>query len=240
MSKKLVQFAPSIENSGDIIYYPGVFGWGVETNGFRIVMYGPAEYDHPAVNVLISRGQKFNDGLDGVKIPGKESLHRKYTSEKRKKRCVRAGEHGPCHVHVFDIRSGHETRFRLVEHYNAEHFVQELHLDEKRKNNLTDKQVKAVAPILNSLVPEFIQCWREMYQDNDLLNGCISRVDKDSNGMVETKYDDGSKEIYDPKSGTYAIVPKKTMEIKTAAKDLYNRDRARNFRTKSNGGHWRQ
>lgn len=204
INNKFVQFAPSRENT----YYPGVFGWGVETNGFRIVMYGPAEYDHPAVRANIARGEKFADEIDGVKVPKRENLHRQYTSEKRQKRCIRAGEHGPCHIHVFDVRSGRESRFELVEHYDGDkHFAKPLHLLEKRKNSLTDGQIRSVEPVLKDLVPDFIQCWREMYQNNPL-SGCVSRAEKiGSNDMIETRQLDGSMKIYDSKSGTVAVIP---------------------------------
>ncbi|MEK6747186.1 MAG: hypothetical protein AABY33_09185 [Pseudomonadota bacterium] len=203
INDKFVQFAPSRDNE----YYPGVFGWGLETNGFRIVMYGPAEYDHPVVKNHIVRGEKFAGDTGGIKIPEGASLHRKYTSERRQKRCMRAGEHGPCHVHVFDIKSGRETRFELVEHYKGgEHFSRPLHLAEKRKNSLTDGQMRAVEPVLNSLVPDFIQCWREMYQ-NEKLSGYVSRAQSiGSNNMVETMQPDGAFKVYDPKSGAAALV----------------------------------
>jgi hypothetical protein len=217
-SNRFAQFAPSRENA----YYPGVFGWGFEVNGFRIVMYGPAEADHPAVKSFIARREKFTDSVDGIRIP--DRVHRQYTSEKKQKKCLNAGEHGPCHVHVFDIKSGRETRFELVENYKPdEHFSMPLHLSEKRKNSLTDNQIKAVKPILNALVPDFIQCWREMYQ-NDRLSGYVSRMVKNGNhDMIETKQNDGSTKIYDPKSEAVAIVPM-SAEISPISRRNLHRD----------------
>ncbi len=213
-NKEFVQFAPSRENT----YYPGVFGWGVETNGFRVVVFGPAEADHPTVKSFVKRGEKFADEVDGIKVP--DRLHRKYTSEKKQEKCLRAGEHGPCHVHVFDTRSGRETRFELVEHYNGENFANQLHLSETRKNILTDNQIKAVMLVLEPLIPDFIQCWREMYQNNRL-SECVSRVVKNGNhDMIETKQLDGSTRIYDPESQKVAIVPMSTEISPISRRDL--------------------
>lgn len=203
-NKEFVQFAPSKENT----YYPGVFGWGVDTNGYRIVVYGPAEADHPAVKSIVTRGKKFYED-DRIKIPKHTHSHEKDSALKEKyKKCLKAGEHGPCHVHVFDIKSGRETRFELIEHYSVgEHFAKPLHVSETRENGLTDRQMNAVQPILKDMVPDFIQCWREMYQ-NDRLSGYVSRVTKlGRKDVVETLQRDGSTRIYDPKSDTTAVIP---------------------------------
>jgi hypothetical protein len=206
VNNKFVQFAPSRENE----YYPGIFGWGVQTHGFRIVVYGPAEADHPAVKAIVTRGKKFSDEVeDAIEKPKKTAFNRKYFTPKEKyKQCLKAGEHGPCHVHVFDIKSGRETRFELIEHYNGEHYAKRLQLSEKDdKRDLTDNQIKAVEPILNSLVPDFIQCWREMYQ-NERLSGYVSRVTKlGRKDVVETLQRDGATRIFDPESKTTAEVP---------------------------------
>lgn len=204
VNNKFVQFAPSSENT----YYPGVFGWGVETHGFRIVMYGPAEADHPAVKSFVTRGEKFAEEGDGIKIPRHGNPHVQYTSAEKYKKCLNAGEHGPCHVHVFDIKSGREMRFELVEHYKQkQHFAKQLPFSEERDTDLKPEQIKAVQPILNHLTPDFIQCWREMYLDNRL-SGYVSRVVNRGGGdMIETMLRNGSTKIYDPKSGTTAVVP---------------------------------
>ncbi len=204
INKEFVQFAPSRENT----YYPGVFGWGVDTNGFRIVVFGPAEADHPAVKSFVTRGEKFADEVDGIKIPKHTGSRLQYTSEEKYKKCLNAGEHGPCHVHVFDIKSGRETRFELIEHYKQkQHFAKQLHFSEERDTGLTDRQIEAVQPILNYLTPDFIQRWREMYQDNRL-SGYVSRVVKrGKDDMIETMQRDGSTRIYDPKSDTTAVIP---------------------------------
>lgn len=207
--KKFVQFAPSQENQ----YYPGVFGWGIETHGYRMVMYGPAEADHPAVKAVVMRKEKFsNETEEGIEKPKRTGFRRgSFTAKEKYERCLKAGEHGPCHVHVFDIKSGRETRFELIEHYSADdHYAQPLHLSEtrdNRDNGLTDGQIKAVQPILNSMVPDFIQQWREMYQTSPL-SGYVSRVVKiGKDDLIETAQADGSTKIYSPKSGTTAVIP---------------------------------
>ena len=198
-NEPLGQFIPTEKNP----YYPGVFGWGIEAGGFRIVIYGPAEADHPKVNALLIRGEKFPENAqDGIEKPDRSKFIPEYVE------CLKAGDHPPCHVHVFDIKTRNETRFELVEHYiNGKHYAKPLHLSDKHKNILTDNQIKAAMPILEPLIPDFIQCWREMYQQNGLSN-YVSRIEKVGNqDMFETKKPDGSRIQYHEKSGTTIIIP---------------------------------
>lgn len=222
---ELKQFAPIVRESGDVIYYPGVTGWGLQTDGFRIVMYGPDECYNPYVKAVIN-GEKFTGETKGIIIPEEGTVHRKYTSKKRQKRCISAGEHEPCHVHVIDIKSGHETRFELVEHYDGDkHLAKHLYLAEKRKNSLDDEQIKAVEPILNRLTPDFIQCWRELYQ-NDRLNGYVSRIENiRDNDMIERRLRDGMLAYYDIKSNYADVIPKAERTRKPLGDRSGRRDR---------------
>lgn len=225
MGNELKQFAPIVRESGDVIYYPGVTGWGLQTDGFRIVMYGPAEHYHPYVKAVIN-GEKFTGDTKGVIVPEEDTVHRKYTSKKRQDRCISAGEHEPCHIHVIDIKSGHETRFELVEHYSVDkHLAKHLYLAEKRKNSLNDDQIKAVEPILNKLVPDFVQCWREIYQDNQL-NGHVSRIESvRDNDMIERRLSDGRLAYYNIKSNYADVIPKSEKAHKSLGDRSGRRDR---------------
>ncbi len=153
-------------------------GWEAEAGGFNIVMYGP-------VRVLNEK----NIPTDNYGAPASESF--------------RVNEHGPCHVHVFDKKNGYETRFELVEHYKKDKsFARPLNL-EKRRNmskSLDGEQIKKAVIVLKPMVNDFIQCWREMYQDNSI-SSYVARVAKKKNGrdVIQTMQSDGLLETENPK-----------------------------------------
>lgn len=154
-------------------------GWEAEADGFNIVMYGP-------VKVFSEK----NIPTDNYGATISESL--------------RVNEHGPCHVHVFDKKNGYESRFELIEHYKKDRsFARPLKL-EKRKNiskrSLSEAQIQKAVIVLQPMVNDLIQCWREMYQDNSI-SGYVARVAKKKNGrdVIQTMQSDGLLETENPK-----------------------------------------
>src|SRR5687768_15945672 len=96
---KLFQFAPSVEHPD----YPGVYGWGFDSHGYRFVVYGPEEFDHPAVQKRLAELKEHlgnGEGTHAEKLrqptDQKPAKRRKQPSFER-----RGEEHGPAHVHVF-------------------------------------------------------------------------------------------------------------------------------------------
>jgi hypothetical protein len=220
---RFFQFAPSADRPN----YPGVFGWGFDTHGYRIVVYGPPETDHPVVHEAVRnlardrRRQHQQDGEDGgLGHPAMKSRNRRQRRDKLLDRhdCPRpylGGEHPPAHVHVIHIQSGRETRFEFLQHFAGEHTARPFHLSEKRQNILTPAEERAVQPILDKIAPNLIQLWQELYQDSKL-SGYVTRISHhDGQNMEETIDADGWVHMRDERGNVARIPPPNSLKDKS-------------------------
>lgn len=203
------QFAPSAQRPD----YPGVYGWGLDTHGYRIVMYGPSQADHDIVKQSYGHDPKHRPPVgDEMDIPPQYEgmLHKQSRLRPKKERPpesrAQQGEHPPAHIHVIHLQSGRETRFELIEHYRGEHTARPLYLSEKRDRNLTEPEVAAVQLILDELAPRFIQLWREMYQ-NKKLGRYVTRVSRYNGSEVEEHIDSKGWLVLSSDDGSVAKIP---------------------------------
>lgn len=163
--KKIVQYAPDPTKPDT----PWAYGWGFDSNGFRVVMFAPKCWDHPVV-ADIARSM--------------EGVHR------------RGEEHGPAHIHVIDKQNGKESKFELVEHFDSsEHRMRLMKPEGHSKTPLTDAQIDAVLPILKEYTPDFIQLWREFFQ-NTRLSNYVTRISEKYPNCRERIFFDDHKEKY--------------------------------------------
>ncbi len=176
---KLFQFAPSVEHPD----YPGVYGWGFDSHGYRFVVYTPKEHDHP---VVAQRIQELNEQAAAEthveKVQGKD--------RKKERRPARRGEeHGPAHLHVFHIATGREMRFELLEHYaRDQHTGRPFSMGGKHEMPLNQRDLEIVTPIVQSKAETFIQAWREAYIDSKL-SGYVTRISNAGGEDIEEKID---------------------------------------------------
>ncbi len=167
MSKKsaIVQFSPSTQQPD----YPGVKGWGFNSHGYRFVVYGPAEWDTGVTREALAK-QKKNAALhEEAYALSDQATNRIRKRNSRKKISLMRNEeerrdHGPAHLHVFHLQSGAESKLELIEHYDPEQSYVRLLPNGKHKE-LTPPQLDEAINIVKPRVSEFIQLWRELYQD---------------------------------------------------------------------------
>jgi hypothetical protein len=147
-------------------------------------MFAPKQWDHPVVTDIAGT------------MPG---THR------------RGEEHGPAHVHVIDKQSGRESKFELIEHMDlSEHHMKLMKHEGHIKMPLTEAQVEAVQPLLKEYSKDFIQLWREFFQDTRLSNYVTRISEKYPNCRERIFYDDHKEkyiELKDLRSNRTAVMP---------------------------------
>jgi len=217
---RLFQFAPTVECPD----YPGVYGWGFDSHGYRFVVYAPEEFDHPAVQNRIAELQNHQ-----AKEEAQESHTdrvRRHAGQKPGKRRKspspdrRGEEHGPAHVHVFHIESGRETRFELLEHYLSDgHTGRPFFTGGKHNNPLNRRDVEIVQPILDKHAAGFIQAWREFFVDSKL-SGYVTRISNCNGEDVEEKVgNDGWLYTTDSRGRTAKSPPPNMRQDRTLSED---------------------
>lgn len=186
--KPIEQFSPTLEHPD----YPGAYGWGYDTHGYRIVVYGPAEEDHPEVREKLRILKDHNEVLDRDRMVMR-----------------RKEEHGPAHIHVFHLQHKHESRLELIEDQYGEHKFRHLPWEGKHKGriDLADHEMQEVAVILKKDAGRFIQLWRELHQDSRL-SAYVTRQD----WIRESKRKYTPVEVRVQKNGWTAITNKHTGE----------------------------
>lgn len=164
-------------------------------------MYGPRKYDHEDVKrtpiTNISHRQKLarrraDELFDN--LPEKVSHRIKNRKPKEKiinTKCLNGDEHGPAHLHVINVATGNETRFKLLEDKKGKHKAIPFYTGEERRNVLPESEIKAAQPYLDAACADFIQLWREMYLEN-ALSGQVHRMNSDE-GMEEVTDAEGRK-----------------------------------------------
>lgn len=203
-SRDIAQFAPDSRHPDA----PWSFGWGFDSNGFRIVMYGPREHDSELVREIAQsitqqkrkelRGSR---GKDIPERPDDKTFRRRLKRSKRKEAENPERwreEHGPAHIHVIDKHTRWESKFEIIEHYDGtQHEVRLIERNGNGKTPLTPAQREAVIPILNERAVEFIQLWREFYQDTKL-GSYVTRISEKFPFYRERAYYNGheNKERY--------------------------------------------
>ena len=164
---------------------PGAYGHGVDlpdANGvrkFRAVIYAPQKFDDPSVLAHTQSEPAWYE-----KEMGKHDRGPRHQIK-------RPPEHGPAHVHIYDLESGHETRFELIEAVNQkDSFVLPLYYKtptDQQTKPLTHDQVMKAKRLVKGRVNEFIQLWREIYQDTKLAR-VVSRVSEKDPELIERTY----------------------------------------------------
>jgi hypothetical protein len=197
---KIGQFAPGVNKAN----YPGVLGWGFDTHGYRIVMYGPTEWDTSQTQDAIQNLKKHPSSLNDHTVEDTHTVKtnrqkRKIKRDAKKLTDDKRRDHGPAHVHVIHLQSGNESKFELIEHYEpGESFVRLL--TNGNKNVLSEPQVNEVTDLLHPYAEKFIQRWREMYQDYGT-SRYVARISQVGNKDIEhipykVKIAEGEKEIW--------------------------------------------
>lgn len=128
----------------------GARGWGFDVDGFRVVMYAPRDRDTPKTKRV---NRRVDPALD------------------------QRQEHGPAHLHVFDLHSNRESKFELIEHYDADgHYASHWRGNgQSGRIPLTPEQIDKIKPILDQSTADFVQLWREFYEDR-IISTFVSRV----------------------------------------------------------------
>jgi len=91
----------------------------------------------------------------------------------------RTGEHGPAHVHAYNIVYNKESRFELIE--SDDHRYRVIPFNKASNETLTWEQMQEIIPVLEARAPELIQLWREVYKDEPV-SGEVTRL---TNGRLE-------------------------------------------------------
>lgn len=195
------QFAPSVQDG----IYLGARGWGFDINGYRIVIYGPPEYDtdHTAQilkKLRTGRRQRLYAEPD-QEIPDSKLTRREKQRDRRLSNDEDdRHEHGPAHIHVFHLHDKAESKFELVEHHEKGKSFARLLPNGNGTKPLTGAQIQEVEALLEPHVERFIQLWREMYQHRGLSRHVtrISRIGKDEieHNFIKKRGDAGEKSIW--------------------------------------------
>lgn len=170
MKKQFIQFAPDSSRPNA----PGTYGWGFDSNGFRVVMYGPKEEDtditKDITRRLLEKGEHTQDLVGNLTKAEKRSKKKFAKFESKFNR--REEEHGPAHVHVIDKKSARESKFELIEDADGLHQCRllETNGNGNHKKSLTKDEIIAAKRVIDEYAENFIQLWREFYCDKRLAN----------------------------------------------------------------------